>query len=762
MINVFKLSILIILFARVVLSADNSLEKVSLQLNWKHQFEFAGFYMAKEKGFYKEIGLDVELREIDTDIKHVADSVNRDATYAVGYSSALIDASNGAEIKFLCAIFQSSPLVMLTTKKSNIKTIKEFKNKRIMSSGDLLHNAPVISMMHSQGIDIKDVIIQEPSFDIKDLLNGKTDLMPAFISNEPFVLQELGAEPVIFHPKEYGFDFYDNILITSSKHLEQNPQQVKKFTEASLKGWEYAFAHIDESVELILKKYNTQGKSKKALIYEANELKKLAYFQTSKIGAIEKEKFEKSYQVYKLLGLTTSNLDFETLIYDRSEEILQLTQEEQEYLKNKKQINLCIDPNWMPFEMFDENGVHVGMTADYFNLIEEDIGIEINSIETGTWSESVELAKNRECDVLSLLIKTPQREAYLSFTRPYIELPLVIATKTDVAFTDDFSAFKGKKVGIPKGYATIDLLKKKYPYLEIVEVQNIDDGLRRVNNGELDAFAGTIATVGYKIQSGYVSELKITGKFDEEWKGSIGVRNDEPLLLSILEKSIQKIGVKQKQEILNNWVSVKYEKSVDYGIVWKALPVVVLFLLFFFYRQYLLKKTNKELKLLASTDSLTKLHNRRYFTTTSEYIFQMALREKKSISILMLDIDFFKNINDNYGHKIGDEVIESLASILTQETRKSDIVSRWGGEEFVILIADTTKQGAMKIAEKIREVVATTSVKVDDDRSVTFTISIGVAELNHKTDKEIDTLIVRADGAMYSAKAAGRNRVCIS
>lgn len=120
-------------------------------------------------------------------------------------------------------------------------------------------------MMFSQGIKVEDLKMQTPSFNPKDLLDKKTDLMSAYISNEPYVLREMGGHPVIFSPQDYGFDFYNDILITSREHLTNEPDEVKKFREATLAGWEYAFSHIDETVELIHQKYNTQNKSKKPI-----------------------------------------------------------------------------------------------------------------------------------------------------------------------------------------------------------------------------------------------------------------------------------------------------------------------------------------------------------------------------------------------------------------------------------------------------------------------------------------------------------------
>jgi polar amino acid transport system substrate-binding protein len=260
------------------LAADD-LKSVSLQLQWKYQFQFAGYIIAKEKGFYKRAGLDVTLKEWNNNIDMVDEVIMGRSEYAVSRPSSLINISQGKEIVYLAVIFQSSPLILLTDKSSGITSVKDFKNKRVMTTGDLNTDTSLLSMMYSQGISLEDIVVQKPSFNVKDLLDHKTDLAAAYISNEPYILKELGGDPVMFRPIDYGFDFYNDILITGQNYLADNPQEVKSFKDATLEGWEYAFAHIDEAVELIYNNYNTQNKSKEALLYEAKELKKSCLLQ---------------------------------------------------------------------------------------------------------------------------------------------------------------------------------------------------------------------------------------------------------------------------------------------------------------------------------------------------------------------------------------------------------------------------------------------------------------------------------------------------
>ena len=167
-----------------------------------------------------------------------------------------------------------------------------------------------------------------------------------------------------------------------------------------------------------------------------------------------------------------------------------------------------------------------------------------------------------------------------------------------------------------------------------------------------------------------------------------------------------------------------------------------------------------ELKLLASTDAMTKLYNRRYFTKISEHTLDLSKREKQDLSIIILDIDKFKNVNDTYGHKVGDDVIIILANKLIEHQRKSDVVCRYGGEEFVILLPNTSADGAKIVAEKLREDIENITLKPSSSLDLKFSISIGISQVNVQTENSIEETLKRADTALYNAKNSGRNKVC--
>ena len=249
---------------------------VTLQLVWKNQWQFAGYYMAKEKGYYKKAGLDVRIRELKKGIDVVDEVVGRQADFGIGYSSLVYERSRGKPVVMLAAILQHSPVILLSKKRKDLKTVFDLKGKKIMLSRNQAQMASITAMLQSHGIGLGDIRIISHSFNLDDLMKGKVDAVLAYLSNEPYLLKKAGIAYRIFSPRDHNFDFYSDILFTSETLLKSDPDLVARFYEASLKGWRYAFEHIDETTRTIMKKYNSQHKSYDALAYEAKTLLKLS------------------------------------------------------------------------------------------------------------------------------------------------------------------------------------------------------------------------------------------------------------------------------------------------------------------------------------------------------------------------------------------------------------------------------------------------------------------------------------------------------
>lgn len=186
----------------------------------------------------------------------------------------------------------------------------------------------------------------------------------------------------------------------------------------------------------------------------------------------------------------------------------------------------------------------------------------------------------------------------------------------------------------------------------------------------------------------------------------------------------------------------------------------VVFVMFSYLSLFYLKtvrRAQKSLRVLATTDPLTQLLNRRHITYLADKEVQRINQTNNSIGILLIDIDHFKKINDQYGHKTGDDILVSVAQIFQAQVRKQDLISRWGGEEFLIIIPDTQAGDAQKSAERIRSAFVTYDWLEAIGKNVRPTISVGVCELQQA--ESLDSAIARADRALYQGKTNGRNRV---
>lgn len=174
-----------------------------------------------------------------------------------------------------------------------------------------------------------------------------------------------------------------------------------------------------------------------------------------------------------------------------------------------------------------------------------------------------------------------------------------------------------------------------------------------------------------------------------------------------------------------------------------------------------LKLANRQLEQLAATDALTGAYNRRHFMTRLNDEFNRCLRYGRTLAVIALDIDYFKQINDRYGHATGDRVLSELTNVAAATLRPADVFARFGGEEFIVLLPETTLDEAVNAAERLRFKIADIRIDAGESGEFGFTVSIGVA-IRFSNEVETELLLERADRALYQAKAGGRNRVCVA
>ena len=586
---------ILFIFSFCTLSAQD-LKKVTLQLSWFNQFQFAGYYMAKEKGFYEELGLDVEIRPFQFGLDIPKDVNDGKIDFAVGRETLILEKIKNPNIIALYSLFQSTPLILMSTKESRINNITDFSNKKIMTTIDDAGEVSLKAMITSNKVKLENLTFLKHTHNINDLVNKNTDIISAYISKAPFTLQKKGIEYNVFDPKKYGFDMYSDLLFTNQNLINSDLKTVLAFKKASLRGWEYAYSNIEESANLILKKYNTEKLEKNELIYEGNELKKLSYFNTVTLGEIKKDKIQRIYDLYNVMGLVQNPIDINKFVFDiDSLSNYAFTEKEKKYIEEKDNIKMCVLPNSMPYGDI-KDGKLTGAVSDYMALIEKKIGKSLSLVPTNSWAESLEFAKNRKCDILSSLAWTKQREDHFNFTKPYIEIPYVLLTKNGTSFINNLSSIKNKKISVVDSYTIIDSLQSKYKDIEFVKVKDIDEGLEKVLKGETFGHIDSMSASWYKLQTKYLTQIAVSAKLDEVTQLSIAVRNDDEVLSSIFQKAVLSIDDLTKNEIINKWISVEYKKEFDYSILWKSLLIIFIIFLILLYRQKLLKNLNSSLK----------------------------------------------------------------------------------------------------------------------------------------------------------------------
>jgi diguanylate cyclase (GGDEF)-like protein len=546
-------------------------------------------------------------------------------------------------------------------------------------------------------------------------------------------------------------------LVTSYDKAKNETKSVQKFLEASKKGWQYALENEDETIEIIHKKYN-HNKSIEALKYEANEIKHLMLLDLYDIGEVSRELIIRLQKQLLRNGKISSNQKnsitfFEDILNGENIEGLFFTQKEMDFLNKKGTIKLCTDPDWLPFEGL-EDGKYVGMIADYFDLIREKSNLKIEIYPTKSWDESMEAIKTRKCDIIGSASPTPKRLKYMNFTDAYMKSPIVLVTTMDKSFIDSIEDVKDKKLGISKGYAIAEILKKEYPGINIVDVENINDGLKKVESGKLYGYIDNLSVTVANIQQSFHGILKVSSRLNETDDLTIGSRNDEPLLNEIFQKVIKSIDQSKVRDILNRWVSVKESVNIDYTFFWRTLGFIAAVFVFFLFYSYQLKQNNTKLTKLSREDALTKVGNRLKLNEVLDDMQKYTQRYKISCGIMILDIDDFKKVNDTYGHLVGDDVLKQFAQILSQNIRETDKIGRWGGEEFLIVCPNTKKEDLRKVAEGLRTEIETHDFANGIDK---LTASFGLSMFDEA--KDIEQVLNQADKNLYKAKSNGKNQV---
>ena len=289
------------------------LKKLRLQLKWHHQFQFAGYYAAIEKGYFRNEGLEVELIEGKPGINPIVEILAGRADLAIDSPAVLIQRQQGKPIVAIAAIFQHSPTVIITRSDNHLTTPQSLKGKRIMLTPE--SDPESLAMLVGEGIQLQDLKILPHNWRVDDLIANRVDAQTAYLTNEPYFLKKAGMAITTIQPLNYGIDFYGDCIVATEHEVQSNFEQVESFVKAMQQGWLYAMEHHLELAELIRTKYS-QEKSLEQLLFEAEAMSDLIQAKFVTIGHMNPARWKHIADTFVQLGMMKANYNLNGFLYE--------------------------------------------------------------------------------------------------------------------------------------------------------------------------------------------------------------------------------------------------------------------------------------------------------------------------------------------------------------------------------------------------------------------------------------------------------------
>jgi len=280
----------------------------------------------------------------------------------------------------------------------------------------------------------------------------------------------------------------------------------------------------------------------------------------------------------------------EMLVYDESTPLLKLSEAEKTYLKNKKEISVCVKQQWLPYEDLQAEK-YLGISADYLNYITDilDIKLKIIAADKATIFKKL---KNQECDIKPVMSSIAKIILPYTISETYIHDSIALVTRLEQPYIFDLDNYAHKKFVIVKQhYRLVKFIQESYPYLEVVQTNSINEALSMVADGKAFGYFGTSLSSVYYIAKSFSAQLKVINDF-KTLEFGFGVATDDKMLLNILNKSMKSIHTSKKREILNSWVSTKVGKEINYSLVWQIISsftFILIIIVYFLLRQHKLK-----------------------------------------------------------------------------------------------------------------------------------------------------------------------------
>lgn len=479
---------------------------------------------------------------------------------------------------------------------------------------------------------------------------------------------------------------------------------------------------------------------------------------------------------------------------------------------NQDRLVLAIETGYAPFVFINPKDQPTGLAHDYLRLVESKLGVEFKQRRFSSLSDIFEKVKSGEVQIVNAVTSTPSRATFLLMTDAFVSVPNVIIVRKEHPDQITANQLSGLRVSLVKSYAVTEhLLNHDLHFIPDLVADDLT-ALLNVAFGHCDAAVIDLATASYLISEKGITNLRVASDVGFDIRLSIATPLNEPILHSILQKGLNAITAAEREQRKNRWINTSSQNIYHYRQFWIVLGGVLAVVFVSFagiliwnrtlrrqvairtqdlvmekealkasqaenlalvsrYNKELqrqiaertaeLSAANRKLLELSEMDGLTGIANRRKFDNEFDIAWRRAIREQQHLSLMMLDIDHFKEYNDQYGHQQGDGCLQLVAKTLGSVIQRAgDLVARYGGEEFVVILPGAGIHAATAIAEKLRLAVENERMPhVDNPPLSKLTISIGVASIVPDPDELPTTLLRQADANLYRAKHEGRNRV---
>ncbi|WP_082805883.1 diguanylate cyclase [Marichromatium gracile] len=772
---------------------------VTLQLKWRHQFQFAGYYMAEHLGFYRERGIEVRFREGGPETDVVTAVVSGEADFGVAASDLLL-AAQYAPVVALAPIFQHSPYVLLTL--DGTADLATLAGEPVMLDRGA---AEIRALLLKIGIPSEALTIRGYQDGVAALLAGDVAAIAAYSTTEPYWLRRAGAAPRMFSARDHGIDLYGDMLFTSKALLRDHPDLVRDFVAASLAGWKAALRDPEQAIALILADYNTQGLDAAFYRFEAAETRRLIQPGVIEIGHVNPGRWRHIAEVYAGLGMLPETVSLDGFVYDPgpvdiaprvvlaliaallgllSWRVHSLNQRLRREIVQRESDHRRLAESEALHRLLTENSGDVIWMLDIdrwrFDYVSPSVqrlrGFSPEEVMAGTIDASLttESAARLRQQLLEGAMRVAAGDQEGLFALTEIEQPRkgggTVQTEVVTSLLIDGSGRPSKVLGITRDITARKALEAKLR-IRAAAIEAAADAIIITDAEGYLLYANPAFTrqTGYRLESGRRLHSRVlkSGRHDSHfyaemwqtilagrvWRGElINRRRDGELY----EEEMTISPVANERGEIERFIAIKRDISVQRAME-RALRTANQRL-----RENLdeISELQQELAEQAVRDPLTGLYNRRHLDDALARELARMRREASTLVVLMVDIDHFKRINDGWGHPVGDGVLRSLAATLRDHFREFDLICRYGGEEFLVVLPGTDLEQGLARAESVRRYFAAQRIALGEQREQ-ITISIGLAVFPlHATEQA--ALIAQADAALYRAKRAGRDRVMVA